>query len=428
MKKSGKKTVLLKALVSLVAVSAAMVITAQTVTSANPALQYAGLQANFPTTGNESLQPGQAPSGMVSTVFVESSTGVDDGVARLLSSMSANGLNFYQSPASPAGLIGSDSVVLLKINAQWNERGGTNTDLIRSVIQAVLDHPSGFTGEVIVADNGQAQAGPFGQGGSLEWVLNNAVDTSQSVMHVVNSFQAAGHRVTGVLWDDFTTVQVQDFNTGDMRNGFVVESDIRPTGLQISFPKFTTEFGTHVSFREGIWSASAGAFDSERLKVINMPVLKSHMLFQVTAAVKNYMGVPSDRLTDMGAANRPHHSVGRGGMGTLMVETRMPILNILDMIWIGPDMGPLNTFANAMQVNKIAASTDAFALDWWAARYVLIPAAATRPGGRHVAMNPDGTEPGTFGHWMRLSIAELHRAGIHATMNPAEILVVDRSS
>jgi hypothetical protein len=39
-------------------------------------------------------------------------------------------------------------------------------------------------------------------------------------------------------------------------------------------------------------------------------------------------------------------------------------------------------------------------------------------------MNPDGTEPGTFGHWLRLSMNELHRAGIWATMNESEMLVI----
>ena len=379
-------------------------------------------------TEGENYTPAQTiPDGIVSMVFVESSDGTDDGVKRLISSMLSYGLHFYQSPAAPEGLIASNDVVLLKINAQWDERGGTNTDLIRLVIQAVLDHPNGFNGEIIVADNGQAQFGPFGHGGSLNWVLNNAVDTTQSVMNVIRDFQGRGYRVTGVLWDEFTTVRVQEFSAGDMRNGFVVEDTVRPTGLQISYPKFTTEFGTHVSFREGIWDPNTRSYDRERLKVINMPVLKAHNWLQVTAAVKNWMGIPSDRLTNFGAANRPHSSVVRGGMGTLMVETRMPVLNILDMIWIGPDTGPRNTFANAVQINKIAASTDPFALDWWAAREILMPETARRPGGRAPSQNPDATTPGTFGHWMRLSMNELHRAGITATMTASEILVVNNS-
>jgi hypothetical protein len=207
-----------------------------------------------------------------------------------------------------------------------------------------------------------------------------------------------------------------------MRDGFVVESAVRATGIAVSYPKFTTEFGTRVSFRNGIWNQASGSFDSASLKVINMPVLKSHMLFQVTAAVKNYMGVPSDWLTRN--SGRAHNSVGTGGMGTLMVETRMPVLNITDMIWIAPDRGPRADFNMAVQVNRIAASTDPVALDYWTARHVLMPEAARVPGGRAPAMDPAGTQPGTFGHWLRLSMNEIRAAGFPTTMNPAEMLIV----
>jgi len=366
------------------------------------------------------------PDGIVSAVFVENSDGADDGVQRLIRSMQNHGLSFYQTQAAPYGLIASGDVVILKINAQWDQRGGTNTDLIRGVIQEILNHPEGFTGEIIVADNGQAQFGSFSRGGSLDWELNNANDISQSTMDVIRSFQAMGHRVTGVLWDEFTTVRVQEFSAGDMRDGFIVEDEVRSTGIAVSYPKFTTEFGTHVSFRYGIWNPAARTYNSEILKVINMPVLKSHFLLQVTAAVKNYMGVPSDQLTR--GRGRAHDSVFTGGMGTLMVYTRMPILNITDMIWVGPDRGPRVNFNAAVRVNKIAASTDAFALDYWTTRYVLMPEAARVPGGRAPAMDPAGTEPGTFGHWMRLSMDELHRAGLPATMNPAEMLIVQNGT
>jgi hypothetical protein len=43
-------------------------------------------------------------------------------------------------------------------------------------------------------------------------------------------------------------------------------------------------------------------------------------------------------------------------------------------------------------------------------------------------MNPDASQPGTFGYWLRLSMNELHRAGITATMNESEILVITGGS
>ncbi|MDR2543757.1 MAG: DUF362 domain-containing protein [Treponema sp.] len=350
---------------------------------------------------------------LMSTIFVEDTDGTDDGVIRLVNSMQNHGLDFYS-------LITSNDVVILKINCQWAERGGTNTDLIRGVIQAITEHPHGFTGEVIIADNGQGQFGSDRRGGSLSWANANSACRRQSVMDVVRIFQGKGFHVTGVLWDEFTGVRVQEFSSGDTNDGFVVEDHIHSTGLEISYPKFTTEYGTNVSFKNGIWDTGTQTYISEKLKVINMPVLKSHGGFQVTAAVKNYMGTPSDRLTN----RRAHNSVGVGGMGTQMAFTRVPVLNIIDMIWIGVERGPSSSYANAKQINKIAAAIDPVALDYWASKNILIPEVVNLPGGRAPSMNPDGAEPGTFGWWLRLSMEELHKEGIWATMDESEITVV----
>ena len=374
---------------------------------------------SLPSGNSGETEPLPPLRGGPSMIFVENSNGTDDGIRRLINSMQSNGISLYQSPAAPAGLIAPNDVVILKINAQWAERGGTNTDLLRNVIQALLDHPGGFSGEIIVADNGQAQFGSERRGGSLYWANANSANRDQSTMDVIRYFQSRGHRVTGSLWDEFTLIQVDEFSAGDNRDGFVIEGFMSSTGFEVSYPKFTTEFGTMVSFREGLWNAGTRSYDSGRLKMINMPVLKSHGLFQVTAAVKNYMGVPSARLTGM----RPHNMVGRGSMGTMLVETRLPVLNILDMIWIAPDQGPASPYSRAVQKNLIAASLDPVALDYWAAKYILMPEAENRPGGRAPSMNPDGTEPGTFGHWLRLSMNELHNAGIWATMDESQMRI-----
>jgi len=412
--KKGKKPVIIVLLASL-----AMIATvAHTLgifdgRSLNPVM----MQPEFGLTEPAQFLPGEN----ISMIFVENSDGTGDGAARLFRSMRNHGYYLHQTALSQSGLIASGDVVLLKINAQWDQRGGTNTDLLRGVIREILNHSDGFTGEIIIADSGQAHS-PHdisGLRGSLDWTHSNAVDPTQSTRRVINYFRAQGYRVSGLVWDDFARTRVEEFDIGDMSNGFVMEDVVRHTGIMISYPKFTSEFGTHVSFKKGIWDPVTRTYNSDIFKVINMPVLKSHWTFQVTAAVKNYMGVPSLPLASQRGS--PHNSVGTGGMGTLMVATRIPVLNILDMIWVAPDGGPRSLFNTALQINKIAASTDPFALDHWASREVLMPVA---PARIRAAMHPDGTEPGTFGHWMRLSMNELHRAGIWATMNESEMVVV----
>jgi uncharacterized protein (DUF362 family) len=116
-----------------------------------------------------------------------------------------------------------------------------------------------------------------------------------------------------------------------MSDGYIVEEEILPrTGLMVSYPKFTTKYSTCVSFKHGVWDKNSEEYDSETLKVINLSMLKSHLVYGVTACVKNYMGVPSDVLTSeiTGRRLHTHSTIGRGGMGALMVNTRYPVLNI----------------------------------------------------------------------------------------------------
>ncbi|MDR1318412.1 MAG: DUF362 domain-containing protein, partial [Treponema sp.] len=277
----------------------------------------------------------------------ENTDGTDGGLARLLDSVEPA---FYRrddgaSQGPAAGLVGSGDTVIIKINSQWAERGGTNTDLLKSLVQYIVNHPGGFKGEVIIADNGQGMFGSARTGGSLDWDNANSKDRTQSAQDVADYFAARGYRVSGVLWDRFTKTRVREFDAGDNADGYVVEEGAQSTGIVISYAKFTTKYGTAVSFKRGIWNSAAGRYDSDRLKLINAPVLKSHGGYQVTGAVKSYMGVPSNSLTNMS----PHQSVGRGGMGTLMAQTRFPALNILDMIYITPDGGPGSSYSRAVQ-------------------------------------------------------------------------------
>jgi hypothetical protein len=91
-------------------------------------------------------------------------------------------------------------------------------------------------------------------------------------------------------------------------------------------------------------------------------------------------------------------------MGTLMAETRMPVLNIIDAIWImcTPEYGPRSYYTNANLTKTILASTDPVALDYWASKNVLMQAASLLGETDLSTMDPD--EPPfyhSFGGWLK---------------------------
>lgn len=361
-----------------------------------------------------------------SCIFVVTNTnGNDDGFDTMLGMMEEKGHGFYKTMQNTNGLINVDDVVILKFNCQWSERGGTNTDLIRSVVDAITRHPDGFTGEIIIADNGQAQYGSLGRGGSVEWSKNNAVDISQSPESIAKVYSEK-FKVSALTWDGITSKRVEDYSKGDYEDGFILGEQIKSTGITISYPKFKTSYGTYVNFKEGIWDRKKENYDRDKLKIINMPVLKSHMIYCVTASIKNYMGTTSDRLTGHSA----HNSVGLGGMGSQMAYTRMPVLNILDAIWINPRpyLGPSTSYGDALQTNIIAASKDPAALDYFAAKKILVKAAEEFHSEGISSMDPDSTAPGGFGYWLLKSMEEINKIGFKATVDEKNINVFVRES
>lgn len=347
---------------------------------------------------------------------VTNTTGNDDAIERLIEAMNNHSLPFYAQNAS-LGIIEKDDVVIIKVNSQWDERGGTNSDLVKLLVRAILNHPQGFAGEVIIADNGQDQYGSTGSGGSLNYSQNNAEDRSQSMQAVADSFP--DQKVSTYLWDRITNKKVSEYADGDMIDGYILASQPdAQTGIAVTYPKFQTKYGTYISFKQGVWDAVNGSYDLRRLKVLNVPVLKTHAIYGVTACIKHYMGVGSDRLSRE-AGGRAHNSVGSGGMGTEMAQTRFPDLNILDAIWINdnPRGGPSTSYDEADQVGIIAACIDPVALDYWAVKNILMPSARLKGYDDLESMDPDNTSPGSFGDWLRLSSAEIAQAGHQATVS-----------
>ncbi|MGB2985710.1 MAG: DUF362 domain-containing protein [Phycisphaerae bacterium] len=337
--------------------------------------------------------------------------GVDD----LITLMGVSGLKWHRAgetglTTGPDGLIDPDDVVLIKINAQWPQRGGTNTDVLRGVIRRIVEHPDGFIGEIVVADNGQGS-------GSFDRSDHNAEVHDQSTQDVVNDFAAEGWNISTYRWDNIRYTLVNEYSTRDMTDGYVVNPVSDPeTQIKVSYPKFRSALGTYISYKHGVLSPATGTYESDKLVVINIPVFKTHSIYAVTASVKNHMGVVTKELrTDS------HNAVRRGGMGSVLAEVRMPDLTILDCIWIlaRPGSGPSASYDNATRRDQLLASTDPIALDMWATKFIMIPQIIENGyayDAYHTTQDPDNPDS-VFRRYLDRSMNELLLAGIATTNN-----------
>ena len=290
-----------------------------------------------------------------------------EGLDALLNLMGKNGLGFYDTEGkstvgSPGGIIDESDVVLVKVNAQWKYRGCTNSDVVRGLVQRVLEHPDGFDGEVVIFENGQG-------GGSLDcdtmWgrqytdtgVHANAEDESHSYTYLIDHV-FADPRVSGYLLDP-------------VRETFISEDDHSTDGYrklgEINYPCFTTAKGNRVELREGIWD---GEGHNENLKLINVPVLKHHDGSGITGAVKSYYGILS--MADGRRSERHYEKLG-AHCGEMIAEVRAPALNVLDCIWVTQVRWAGYPPEYTTRLDQLLASVDPVALDYWAAKHLLYP-------------------------------------------------------
>jgi uncharacterized protein (DUF362 family) len=286
------------------------------------------------------------------------------GVDTLLKLMGQNGLKFYRTSVSGTenganGLIAADDVVVIKVNAQWKYRGCTNSDLVRGLIQRLLEHPQGFQGEVVIVENGQGNgslACDTSYNGNIE-VHANAQDESHSFLWLVNSL--------------FRDSRVSAFLLDSVRGNFIGVEDHQTNGYRtyenVSYPCFTTVGGRRVELLEGIWN---GASYGTNLKLINVPVLKDHGGSEFTGALKHVYGLVS--MLDGQKSFRHYDGLGET-CGKMMVSVHTPVLNIMDAIWVS--QGSLSGFpaSATYRADTIVASQDPVALDYWTAKHILYP-------------------------------------------------------
>ncbi len=343
------------------------------------------------------------------------------GVDNLLTLMGREGLKFYRSDtesllAGADGIIAANDVVVIKINYQWPQRGGTNTDLLRGLIRRIVGHPDTFTGEIVVCENAQ-----FNPIDGFDRSQNNAQDVILSPHDVVVGYESQGHRISHYDWTVRRYTLVDEYSAGDMTDGYVrYDYDAELHG-RVSYPKFRTDYGTYISLKYGIWDSIAGTYDRQRLKFINMPVLKSHhATYGATACVKSYMGVVTRELS-----TGSHSAIAYGILGALMGEIQPADLNILDAIWINanPYGGPRTEYQDATRRDELVASVDPVAADIWAVTNILIPGFIDRsyePPWPSPSADPD-LPTSAFRNYLDNSMNYILAAGYEVTNDLAQI-------
>ncbi|MDY6793920.1 MAG: DUF362 domain-containing protein [Actinomycetota bacterium] len=360
----------------------------------------------------------RSSSSQASDIFVAEGVPADSerGVADLINVMDANGLDFFRSEgyttaAGPGGIIAADDIVLIKVNGEWRYRGGTNTDVIKGLVNAIVHHPNGFYGEVVIVENGQWDTYMDNRPDNQNPSQCNAEDRGQSFNDVAMMFSGS-HRVSVYDWTAIQTVSVGEFSQGDWRDGYVYVPEI-----QLGYPKFTTIYGTQVSLRNGWWNGSS--YDNDKVKLINVPVLKDHGLAGVTCCIKHFMGVQD---LYQGTQTPPHDAMRTQGiLAKLMLTARYPDLNIVDAIWVCPAGGPNSPYESAVRLDRLMASRDPIALDYYCGKHVLLPVSGN---SRH---DPDNlntqNDHNSFHHMLTTSRDILVAGGKQVTMEESEINV-----
>lgn len=286
------------------------------------------------------------------------------GVDAMLSLLGRSGLRLHRSArtgatSGPDGMIATDDVVLVKVNAQWKYRGCTNSDVVRGLVQRILEHPDGFAGEVVIVENGQGR-------GSLG--CDTASNYDDAAVHANANDER--HSFLWLVSEVFRGAPVSARLLDPIRSRFIADDDHATDGYRrletVSYPCFTTALGRRVELREGVWD---GTRHRQNLKLVNVPVLKTHGGSEMTGAVKHFYGLLS--MSD-GQSDRHYTGLGQA-CGRMIVQVRPPVLNLIDAVWVSHAALKGYPASATCRANQLVASQDPVAADCWAARNVLYP-------------------------------------------------------
>lgn len=361
-------------------------------------------------------------------------------------------------------LFGKNDIIILKVNSQWWAQGMTNTDVLYTFIEEILNMP-GFKGEVIIADNHQSEY-PNDRG----WITRDR-NGNYNYNELIDAFYSRGFKnISKYHWHPAgpNPRPLQFGGSGNAvvthpadGDGYVWPKDLYytcPHGNRcpLAYPVFTSAYsGTTIDLKNGAYRD--GDYTGQPVRFINFSAINHHGAYAgVTASIKNYMGVvdmscgypgplpenaynthhigASDTFKIL-ARNKNilrkipgfygiylHPSVFRfhytgAVLGAFMREIRPADLHIITAIRVG--WGGRIEKKKAAQTNMITASTDPVALDYWTAKHVLLD--ATKKAGapkKYIQLNdPDDVE-GPFRRFL-----EECRRELGGTTDPGKIEV-----
>ena len=304
-------------------------------------------------------------------------------------------------------LIKPTDIVILKPNGQWWNQGMTNTSSMKAFIELVLGMKN-FAGEVIIAENHH-----FPEVNSRGWTTEHR-NGEYNLNELVHYFQSQGfENVTKYHWYDGGpsmpgmwggAADAGLVNGPEDGDGYHWEKEsvyTAPNGRKalMNYPIFTSAHSNIIiDFKNGPWKD--GKYLNRNIRFINFSALNSHGSDTgITASIKNYLGVcdmtcgfrgttPEGyyNFHHIGLSNihwrlkdllqkigwEEHYAAIGGCVGHFMRHVRMADLNIVTAEWAG--YGSRTDTQLRAHTKTILASTDPVALDYIAAKQVLLPA------------------------------------------------------
>ncbi|MBI5589813.1 MAG: DUF362 domain-containing protein [Deltaproteobacteria bacterium] len=334
-------------------------------------------------------------------------------------SPSANMIQLIEIMGGIESIISPDDIVLIKPNVQWWNQGSPNLCALKTFIDLIMNRPGGFHGEVIIGENCHRGPQPWmSQDSGWAHIFERNADIDS--IHNLNDLTSHLKKMYG---DRFSGVHFVDVQAGARRifgpsegAGYVycdgtggvplLKYDNCATGsafrqVIMTYPIFTTDRGTTVDFKHGIWAK--GAYTGQLLKFINFAALNHHSSYcGTTSAIKNYLGI-----TDLSGGPDPENMgkiISRyynfhsfpfnkwssgpvpgmlgGEVGTFMNIVRKADMNITTAQWAGLAS---RTDLPAAHTKAVFACSDPVALDYHTAKYILYP------NSRISVHNPDNT-------------------------------------